>query len=384
MMSMKKNTKIHVLVVVRNPVGGIRTFFRYVYSQFDTQQYKFTFLLPKTSELDTLKENLKEIDCNFIVLGNGADVLSFIKAIFRILKTQDIDLIHSHGFTSMVYSVFPALAHNKPHLLTSHDVFTDKQFKGLKGFFKRVILGLCFYFVDIIHSVSFGAQDNLLSYFPRLRKRPLKLVVIPNGIEIKRFFIDEREDWRKQIDLGERTFLIGFFGRFMTQKGFRYLISAVDDILKMAKNDLYPVVLAFGWGGFIREEQAEIKRRGLEHNFHFLPFQESPARAIRGLDVIVMPSLWEAYGLLAAEALVAGVPIIGTNCIGLREVLHGTPARVVPMANSIALAEAIIEEHQKPSRDNFEKFRMSAMKRFDVKDRAKELEQLIHKLIQKL
>ena len=62
---MEKSRKIHVLVVVRHPIGGIRTFFRYVYSQFDFEQFKFTFLLPKTSELDTLKENLKETDCDF-------------------------------------------------------------------------------------------------------------------------------------------------------------------------------------------------------------------------------------------------------------------------------------------------------------------------------
>ena len=86
-----------------------------------------------------------------------------------------------------------------------------------------MILGMCFHFVDTIHSVSHGAQDNLLFYFPRLRKQTSKLVVIPNGIETKRFFIDDREDWRKQLDLSKGTFLIGFFGRFMAQKGFKYL-----------------------------------------------------------------------------------------------------------------------------------------------------------------
>ena len=89
-------------------------------------------------------------------------------------------------------------------------------------------------------------------------------------------------------------------------------------------------MLCFGWGGFIREEQVEIKRRGLENNFHFLPFQENPARAIRGVDVVVMPSLWEACPLLPMEVLVAGVPVIGTDCVGMREVLLDTPARVVP------------------------------------------------------
>ena len=62
---MERPRKIHVLVVVRHPIGGIRTFLRYVYSQFDTEKFQFTLLLPKTAELDTLKENLKATDCDF-------------------------------------------------------------------------------------------------------------------------------------------------------------------------------------------------------------------------------------------------------------------------------------------------------------------------------
>ena len=140
-------------------------------------------------------------------------------------------------------------------------------------------------------------------------------------------------------------------------------------------------MLAFGWGGFIREEQAEIERRGLQANFHFLPFQENPACAIRGTDVVVIPSLWEACPLLPMEVLVAGVPIIGTDCVGLREVLQDTPARIVPAADSKALAEAIIAEIKAPSNEKMEHFKDKASKRFDVTHSAIKLQDLITKLI---
>ncbi len=172
----------------------------------------------------------------------------------------------------MVYSALPAYLYRKPHLFTSHDVFTDKQFHGVKGIYKKIILGISFHLVDTIHSVSYGAQDKLLKYFPNLHKRQSKLVVILNGIEIDRFSIDEQENWYTHNDLDEQTFLIGFFGRFMTQKGFRYLIAAIEEILNNEHNHRKPVVLAFGWGGFIREEQAEIKSRGLEKQLSFFTF----------------------------------------------------------------------------------------------------------------
>ncbi len=207
------------------------------------------------------------------------------------------------------------------------------------------------------------------------------MTVILNGIENDRFFIDEKENWQTRIDLDEQTFTIGFFGRFMTQKGFKYLVAAIEEILKNENDHQQPVVLAFGWGGFIREEQAEIKRRRLEKNFHFLPFQNDPARAIRGVDVVVMPSLWEACPLLPMEVLVAGVPIIGTDCIGMREVLKDTPARIVPSADSRALAEAIIAEMQSSSKVKFEEYRNKAIQRFDVTNQVEQLQEIINRLV---
>jgi glycosyltransferase involved in cell wall biosynthesis len=379
-MKTEKFRKIHVLAVVRYPVGGIRTFLHYVYSRFNRKNHKFTFLLPETSELEALRENLKDIDCNFIVLDKNAGLLVFIRTLFRVFKGSDIDIVHSHGFTSMISSVIPTSFYRKPHLLTSHDVFTEKQFVGFRGLVKKIILLVCFHFVDVIHSVSHGAQDNLLSYFPGLQERLSKLVVIPNGIEVERFLIDQQQDLRKQIALDDRTFLIGFFGRFMAQKGFKYLIEAMDIILK-SDIDVKPVVLAFGWGGFIREEQAEIQSRGLQAYFHFLPFQENPARAIRSVDVVVIPSLWEACPLLPMEVLVAGVPVIGTDCVGMGEVLRDTPARVVPAADSKALVDAINAEISSSSKKNIEQFRDEAAYRFDVQSKAEAVQNLIRNLV---
>lgn len=379
---MQKRRKVHVLVTIRHPVGGIRSFLRYVYSQFDIEHFKLTILLKKTSELETLRENLKAIDCHFVVLEQNAGDLMFIKTLFRLLKKSDIDVVHSNGFTAMVFSVIPAFLYKKPHFSTAHDTFTEKQFTKLRGLINWMILDVCFRFVDVIHSVSQDAQTNLLAHFPSLQKPHTKLVLIPHGVEIRRFLINEREDWHKLIGLEKGTFLIGFFGRFMSPKGFKYLIEAIDIISKIDKG-LKPVVLAFGWGGFIREEQAEIKLRSLEPYFHFLPFQENPARAMKGVDVIVMPSLAEAYGLLAAEAMVAGVPVIGTDCIGLREVLRDTPARIVPVADGKALAEAIIAEIESSSKERMKQYKGKAVERFNVSHQVMGLKILINELVEK-
>jgi len=170
----------------------------------------------------------------------------------------------------------------------------------------------------------------------------------------------------------------------MSQKGFRYLVDAVG--LLQAEEDSRPKrfkVLTFGDGGFIREEKQAIEERGLAKYFCFMPFSPNIAGTIKGLDVVVMPSLWEACGLVAMETLVCGVPWIGSDCIGLREVLQGTPATVVAKADAADLAQALAREMEMSSRELFLGFRETAVKNFDVRMTSRSFLNLYKRLLSK-
>jgi glycosyltransferase involved in cell wall biosynthesis len=364
----KNNQKHHILVVIRWPVGGMRTFIRYVYRRFDPSRYKITILLPQYSEHEALIEDLKELKPEYIVLRPHFSILQFFVCLFRVLKNNRIDLIHSHGLTAGVLCALPARLSRTKHIMTSHDILLSKQFLGLKGLLKKKVLSILLSKIDVIHSVSNDAQNNLLEFVPRLKKRANRCVMIPNGIEIEHFQGDEKRDFHRELNLPKDTFLIGFLGRFMSQKGFVYLIEAVELLVKKTGIPKRPVVLAFGYGGFIREDRECIKIKDLEKYFHFLPFTPNVSPTLKGLDVVVMPSLWEACGLLAMEAMVAGVPLIGTECIGLREVIKGTPTVMIPVKNGAALAEALSNEINHPSKKRAEAFQKEAAQRFDIKE----------------
>jgi len=204
-----------------------------------------------------------------------------------------------------------------------------------------------------------------------------KVVVIPNGVEVERFLGSDRRDLRTEYGLAQDTFLIGFLGRYMAQKGFRFLIDAIAQ-LKSEILPRQPMVLCFNIDdGFIREEKESVRRKGLSDSVLFLPFVANVSATLKGLDVIVMPSLWEACPLLAMEALVAGIPLIGTDCLGLREVLNDTPATKIPTRDSLALSKALIKEMNNPSTTKAREYSREAAVRFDVRKRAAEIEQLI-------
>lgn len=375
--------KYKILLIVRHPVGGIRTFFKYFYRNYDPEKYSFTLVSPDTPETQVLLNDICKLDVAYLSTNNWLSNKEFFVIITNIIINNKFDLIHSHGFTAGVCSVFGSLLRSIPHILTCHDVFTEKQFVGLGGFVKKLFLSLMLSMIDNIHCVSHDARSNLLEYLPILKVFNKKIVVILNGIETEHFFSAKERDIRNEFGLKQHDFLIGFLGRFMSQKGFFYLIEALEEIKKNGNPLKQPIVLCFSpEDGFIREEKENISKRGLTESVLFLPYVADVASTLKSLDVVVIPSLWEACPLLPMEAMVAGVPLIGTNCVGLREVLKDTPATVVPARNSMALAIALLKEMKKPS-ISAKEFSKMAVTQFDVKRRAIELENLMLKYLEK-
>ena len=159
----------------------------------------------------------------------------------------------------------------------------------------------------------------------------------------------------------------------MAQKGFKFVLEMLEryrDLLQVTVH-----VVCFGWGGFIREEQAEIRRRGLSELFSFLPATTEMPAALRGCDAVLMPSLWEAMPLLAMETLVAGVPLIASTCIGLREVCEGTPALMCAPGDSRSLVDAVnrFVSGRALHEAEAKRYQREAMRRFDRKETARRL-----------
>jgi len=373
--------KKKVLLLVRWPVGGIRTFIRYVYCGLDLHDWQLTILAPDLPEMQALIEDLTGLGVRYILTAANPSPVMFAVRVFRELATAKYDLIHSHGFSSGISAALPAFLTRTSHLLTSHDVINEKQFIGVKGFLKKLIMGLAFRMIDCIHSVSYDAQVNLSFFFPELVHRNGKAIVILNGIETEYFNGVFPRDLRSELGLSGEVFLIGFLGRFMAQKGFRYLVEAISLLHSEASMPKQVLVLTFGEGNFIREEKQTIREMGLSEYFRFMPFASSVAGIIKGLDVIVMPSLWEACPLQPMEALVCGTPLIATDCIGLREVVLDTPAKLVPVADAAALAQALRSEMVDCSKDTFLAFTSAAVKRFDVSTTRNHIFDLYKKLI---
>lgn len=305
-------------------------------------------------------------------------VAAFFQGAWTQLGLEHYSLVHSHGFTVGAAAAIPARLRGVPHLMTAHDVFLWSQFQGWKGTVKRRLLNRLFNLIDCIHAVSEDGAKNLFEFMPLLRHE--RVAAILNGIDCELFAHAAPRDFRSALGLGDDRVLIGFFGRFMSQKGFRYLVGAIALLERDAEVSRKPLVLTFGQGGFAKEEQIEIDRSGLSQYFLNLPHTDEVAEAMRGVDIVAMPSLWEACGLVAMEALVAAAPIIGTNCLGLREVLKDSPADLVAPRDAYALKESLKSYINQPRNSEFSEFAPRALERFDRRLAASKLRDLYEHL----
>ncbi len=207
-----------------------------------------------------------------------------------------------------------------------------------------------------------------------------ELVTIPNGIDISLYENIQARDFHAEMTIPKNVFLIGFLGRFMSPKGFSCLIEAMNILNRQSDLPRQPLVLAFGYGGFIREDREVIATKSLDNRFLFLPGVDDVASTLKGLDAVAMPSLWESCGLLAMESLVTGVPLIASSCQGLREVTAGSPAFIVEPKDAQSLAQAIRDCIFDDRREKFLSYIPEAKKRFDSRRTSEQLQCLYTQL----
>lgn len=363
-----------ILAVARNPGGGIRTYFKYVYGHSVLEGENIALLAPVTKDLDKFLDQIDNVDVISHSIGTSRGLTI---CLLRELLFNRPEVIHSHGFTAAILTALPAWLLRIPHLASTHDVFNERQFQGRSGLFKRWLIGRLLAFVSVLNPVGEDARDNLVYTYPFL-DRPGRLIAIRNGIDSNFFLAGGKRELREEESIPSDALLLGFFGRFMAQKGFSTLVSAVERWNEQHESPKAHVA-CFGWGGFIREEQADLKRRGLTAFFHFFPSTDDMPAALRGVDAVVMPSRWEACPLLPMEAMVAGVPLIGTRCIGMSEVVADSPALVFETDSVDQLLDCL--EHFFANRDDyrqqFVKFSEQAAARFDVSHTATALHGLL-------
>ncbi|MBA4156281.1 MAG: glycosyltransferase family 4 protein [Gemmatimonadetes bacterium] len=166
------------------------------------------------------------------------------------------------------------------------------------------------------------------------------ITVIYNGIPV--------EDYLRAspVDLGlpAGAVVVGFVGRFEPRKGIGELAEAWPRIAAAVPNAHLVIAGRGPHEAVFRASLAGVPR------VHWLGFREDIPALMRALDILLVPSHWEGFGLVAVEALAAGTPPVVTRASSLPElVADGVEGRLIPVRDSVALADAAIELARDPA-----------------------------------
>ena len=372
-----------MLIPVANPVGGIRTYLIYNLRRLHEAGYRFTFLAPAGEGFDNLKKDTATWEGTEYIDIPGGKKAGF-SVIWRTLRKQRFDLIHSQGIRFGTLVAFANFFRQIPHVITLHNVivsgYTDF---GRFAFLKRQIIAFATRRASCIIPVSHDCEANYLSFFPSWEKGPVQVKPILNGIDVDRlehsrvqFEADRQPNLREQFGIGDDVILGGFFGRFMPEKGFDIVLSALEMLEQRGYGNRFHIIVTTDHSGYLDETLRDTAAKpNVAKMVHFLPAVPDIVPFLLQTDVLLVPSKGEACPLLPMEALVLGTPVIGSDCIGLREVLSGTPSMIVPNKNADALADAIAAfvENPQPTKDAAKAHVATAAKRFDVNTAAEQL-----------
>ncbi|PAY64474.1 glycosyl transferase [Ligilactobacillus salivarius] len=233
--------------------------------------------------------------------------------IMNYIKNNNFDIVHANEFPLIYYcSIIKVILGEKMPKLVMTEHNTDNRRRHIK--LSRPLEKIIYRNYDKVTSVSDKVQEVLLDWL-RPNDRD-KYVVICNGIVIEDF---RKSQPYKRSDLlpgiGEKDKLLCIIGSLTEQKNYFFMLEVMENL-----PDNYHL-LCLGEGPLKQEIMNKIQQKKLQKKVHLLGFRKDVARVLKTIDVLVIPSLWEGFGLIAVEAMASQTPVIVSDVPGLAEVV---------------------------------------------------------------
>jgi teichuronic acid biosynthesis glycosyltransferase TuaC len=264
--------------------------------------------------------------------------LSLRRWMSEIERDFPFDLIHAHtAYPDGFGAVMLGRALHKPTVITVHggDVTIHLR-HPLVGRLGRWALS----HADRVIAVSSSLQRALVEGYGIEEE---KLTVIPNGVDVSRFAPTASFEARARLGLHEEASRILYVGAIAESKGLSYLLRATRRIRDTVPGPVELVLV--GEGEYERAARALAAQLGIADAVTFAgrrPNEEIPLW-INACDVLVLPSLSEGFGVVLVEALACGKPVVATACGGPEDIVTPEVGILVPPADDVPLAEALLE-----------------------------------------
>jgi len=259
-------------------------------------------------------------------------MISIFIAFIRIRK-EYLDLIHAHVyFPAGIMAIILGKIFKLPVIIEEHAEIVDKYrqynvWKKLKDFVRVKLAKFTLNKAQLLVIVSKSLQEHIESFGIKSRCK-----IVPNVVNM-RFFSQtpKNKDGKKRII---------FIGILTPRKGIPYLLDAIKIVISKRKDFFLDIV---GNGPFIGDYKRMAEELDITEvvKFHGKITDVKKLKLLQTSDFMVLPSLYESFGVVLIEAMACGKPVITTLSGGQKEFVNKDNGILVPPKDSEALAEAI-------------------------------------------
>jgi len=252
------------------------------------------------------------------------------------------DLIHCHHLRPLVRLRVPA---GIPVVNTIHGVHSRKfEYKsGLENTIRKIFRRNleCRLFSRVTVNIALTTDDQ--SWLER-HYRLDNIVVIPNGIETDTPQTADSDALYRELHLPKTKHLLLMIGRFDFHKGYDILLESVKLAADALRRNGVAIAL-IGDGNDRPKIEKMAKEYALDDILFFCGGHSDAKRFLPLAEGVLLPSRWEGLPLVALEAGVCGIAVIGAAAPGIVSLLEqGRTGYLFPTGNSAALAKILADE----------------------------------------
>ncbi|CAG0935230.1 glycogen synthase [Thermoflexales bacterium] len=334
--------RIRVLQFITTTIGGAGEHVLMLAAGLDPSQYDVTVSFSAGCPLDKdfYEAGLKVIPIEMRRTGGLTRSFMAYRQLRRLLAENPFDIVHTHtsvagviGRMAAKRAGVPAVVH-MIHAYAGHEQVPQPKRRLYLAIEKWLDRYTDHYVAGSDYIRAYGINNGIMC--------PDKITRIYYALRREHIsVIDDSMAYRTRLGIPNSSPVAGAIARLELQKGLVYFIQAMPVVLQQVPDAHFII----SGDGPLREALCtEAEQQGVSSRVHFTGWESEVGRVLSVLNIMVTPSLWEAFGIVNLEAMACGVPIVASRVNGIPEVVRDNETGLlVPPADPAKLAQAIID-----------------------------------------
>jgi glycosyltransferase involved in cell wall biosynthesis len=293
-----------------NP-GGVETWLMHVLRNIDRERFQLD-ICTFGNQPGLYAQEVEELGGRMLRCPKGANLWAFRRRFRKILRDGNYNIVHSHVHLFSGALLCWAKAEGVPvRIAHSHTSRDDRPNTPLRACYRRLMKSW------INRYATHGLAASRLSaaqLFGEDWESDRRFRILHYGIDLAPFQEPvSREQVRAELGIPIEAPVVGHVGRFVPAKNHRWLLEIAEAILKR-RPDVH--FLLVGDGPLRQEIEATARTKEFTERMHFVGTRTDVSRLMRGgMDVFVLPSLWEGLPVALIEAQAAGLHCVLSDTI---------------------------------------------------------------------